>query len=185
MRILNAAASGGKIFTKTGELALPEWPEKGYEQCPRPCDQALFKFLEELSLANGRVVASARWWEREEDETWRGPGYRKGTFGFRGSGLQFYFLGDEHILNIPPITEETLHFLFEMPWDSLFDITSGFTRIDEANIFIGREQFKEEFLRKWSGATKPLSHRVSELSEEIKAINSHMARLQCAAHSLR
>ena len=134
MRILNANGDGGKIFKDDGTLRSAEWPKDGYLRCTDKEDQELFQFLEGAEWADGHIYATARWWERNMDELHHGPGYVKGSFVFRGSGIHLHFLDGDSL------TRDRLFFLCELPWKRIYDKNEG------GFCFVGADRLRQVFL---------------------------------------
>ncbi len=167
MRIFNAIAEGGAIFGAEGNLLYPEWPNEGYLRCPRQPDQELFRFLENARWSNGAICASARWWERREDDPHRGPEFKAGTFGFEGSGIHFHFLDEEMV-------KSNLHFLCEVPWKDIFD------EEDKEFTFVGEERFRKAFLDHIEKQQVICESRLHRLLQELTALSSKFGRLRQA-----
>jgi hypothetical protein len=165
MRVLNAIAGGGAIFDAEGNLIYPEWPENGHLRCPRLCDQELFSYLETINWAKGKIYASVRWWARSNDDPIRGPEFKAGTFGFRGSGVHFYFLEGE-------LGADNLHFLCEVPWDDL----KG--KLDGKEYFYGGVWVRQAFLARIKRAHEKQEDKLRRLQKDMEGVSSQLEMLR-------
>lgn len=162
MRIFNAIS--GEVFNEKGKPLGKEWPKDGYMQCPNQCDQHLFEFLEKSVWSPNQgpdiICASARWWERKEDELHRGPEFKKGTFAFRGSGIYFWSC------SVSRFGEREPHFICEIPWAGIFD------KIDEEQFsFVGEERIKKAIRAKADEREQELRAEAKLLQEKVDDIN--------------
>lgn len=168
MRIMNAIASGGELFDKEGYLKFPMWPQDGHKLCPHQSDRNLMKYLEDAEWSQGMVCASARWWEHTEDELYRGAEFTKGTFGFRGSGIHFYYC------YVTMLTRWNCHFLCEVPWGDIFYKENDFF------IFVGGDNMRKAFLNRAAKALEEHEERSLQLQKEVEEEGVTIERLRFA-----
>lgn len=168
MRILNATSDAGKIFKDDGTLRCPEWPKDAYLRCPTKEDQELYQFLEQSQWADGHIYASARWYERTEDDLDIGPEFVKDSFVFNGSGIHFHFLeGDS-------LTRDSLFFICEIPWKSIFNKTGS------EFMFVGAERFRQAFLAHISKEQSSAELKLFWLQKDLTKISNRFEHLRLA-----